>query len=105
MTFSMTSAERLKVLSDRTRLNVMECLMEGPKHVGELAALLQVEQSLLSHHLKVLREAELVIAVRDGKAVRYQLAPDAESLSEKNAIDLGSYKLLFESAKSGTKSK
>jgi ArsR family transcriptional regulator len=105
MTFTMTSAERLKVLADRTRLNVMECLMEGPKHVGELATLLQVEQSLLSHHLKVLREAELVIAVRDGKAVTYQLAPGAESLNEKNAIDLGAYKLLFESLKPGTKSK
>ncbi|MGW8180865.1 MAG: ArsR/SmtB family transcription factor [bacterium] len=105
MAFSMTSAERLKVLADRTRLTVMEYLMEGPKHVGELAALLQVEQSLLSHHLRVLREAELVLAVREGKAVRYQLAPEAESLSEKNAIDLGSYKLFFESAKAGSKSK
>ena len=105
MTFSMTSAERLKVLGDRTRLNVVECLMEGPRHVGELAALLQVEQSLLSHHLKVLREAELVVAVRDGKAVSYQLSQEAESLAEKNAIDLGSYTLLFESAKPGKKSK
>lgn len=105
MTFSMTSGEKLKVLSDGTRLNVIECLMEGPKHVGELAALLEVEQSLLSHHLKVLREADLVIAVRDGRAVRYQLAPEAESLSEKNAIDLGSYQLLFENTKSRAKSK
>jgi ArsR family transcriptional regulator len=65
---------------------------------------LHVEQSLLSHHLKVLREAELVVAVREGKAVSYHLAPEAESLTEENAIDLGAYKLLFEDLKSGPKS-
>ena len=79
--------------------------MEGPKYVGELATILHVEQSLLSHHLKVLREAELVVAVRVGKAVSYKLAPEAESLTEKNAIDLGAYKLLFEDTKPGSKSK
>jgi ArsR family transcriptional regulator len=101
----MTSGERLKILADRTRLNVVECLMEGPKYVGELATILHVEQSLLSHHLKVLREAELVVAVRVGKAVSYKLAPEAESLTEENAIDLGSYKVLFEGSKSGSKLK
>jgi len=105
MTFTMSSAEKLKVLAERTRLNVIERLLEGPKHVGELAELLGVEQSLLSHHLKVLREAELVVAVRDGKAVSYHLAPETESLTEENAIDLGSYKLLCETAKPGIKSK
>jgi ArsR family transcriptional regulator len=105
MTFSMTSAEKLKVLADRTRLNVLEYLIEGPKYVGELAILLDVEQSLLSHHLKVLREAELVVAVRDGKAVSYKVAPGVESLTEEKTIDLGAYKLLFEGAKPGTKSK
>jgi len=105
MTFYMTSAERLKILGDRTRLSIMECLMQGPKHVGEMAKLLHVEQSLLSHHLKVLREAELVVAVRDGKAVSYHLAPEAECLTEQNAIDLGSYKVLFESVKPRGKSK
>jgi ArsR family transcriptional regulator len=79
--------------------------MEGPKHVGELASLLHIEQSLLSHHLRVLREAELVVAVRDGKAVSYKLAPEAESLTEEKAIDLGAYKVLFEGTKSGSKSK
>ena len=42
---------KLKVLADTTRLAVLEILMEGPKHVGELNAVLGVEQSLLSHHL------------------------------------------------------
>jgi ArsR family transcriptional regulator len=92
----MTPAERLRVLTDPTRLNVMECLLEAPRHVSELARRLGVEQSLLSHHLKVLREAELVVAVRDGKAVVYRLAPEVKSLKEKRGINLGSYQLLFE---------
>jgi len=37
--------------------------------------------------------------------VRCQIAPEAESLMENNAIDPDSYKLLFEGAKPGTKSK
>ena len=79
----------------------MECLLEAPKHVGELAELLNVEQSLLSHHLKVLREAELVVAVRDGKTVLYRLAPEVKSLGAKKAINLGCYQLLFEQADQG----
>jgi ArsR family transcriptional regulator len=105
MTFTMSSAEKLKVLAEKTRLNVIESLLDGPKHVGELAELLGVEQSLLSHHLKVLREAEIVVGIRDGKAVSYQLAPETESLTEENTIDLGSYKLLCDSPKRGIKPK
>lgn len=102
MTFAMTSAEKLAVLSDRTRLNVMECLPESPEHVGELMELLDAEQSLLSHHLRVLRKAGLVVAVRDGKAVLYRLAPEVESLKEKEALNLGSHQVLFRKTKQGT---
>ena len=102
MTVPTTSAAKLKILADRTRLSVMECLLEAPKHVGELAELLKVEQSLLSHHLKVLREAGLVVAIRDGKAVLYRLAPEVESLKEKKVLNLGSYQVLFQRAKQGT---
>ena len=105
MPSTMTSAEKLKILADRNRLNIIEYLLEGPKRVVELAALLQIEQSLLSHHLKVLREAELVVSVRAGKAVTYHLAPQTASQRQTNAIDLGSYKLLFESSTAGRKSK
>jgi DNA-binding transcriptional ArsR family regulator len=50
---------KLKVLADTTRLAVLQSLMEEPKHVGELNAAIGVEQSLLSHHLKVLRRRGL----------------------------------------------
>jgi DNA-binding transcriptional ArsR family regulator len=88
-------AQKLKVLSDATRLAVLEALMAGPKHVGEINEGLGIEQSLLSHHLKVLREAGLVNATRDGKAVLYELAPGVAPEGEAKSIDLGCCQLSF----------
>lgn len=88
-------AEKLKILSDTTRLAVLEILIDSPKHVGELNAVLGIEQSLLSHHLKILRQARFVEATRDGKAVLYRLAPEVACSSR--GIDLGCCLLLFKS--------
>ena len=96
MASNLTCADKLKILSDKTRLAVMECLMEDPSHVGNLAEILQVEQSLLSHHLKVLREAGLVIADRDGKAVLYRAAPETVVTGSTKSINLGCCQLLFD---------
>lgn len=89
-------ANRLKVLADETRLAVLRQLMQGPKLVGEINDQLQVEQSLLSHHLKTLREAGLVVSVRDGKGVKYSLAPGVEMTSKAHSINLGCCSLSFE---------
>jgi len=87
-------ASRLKVLADTTRLAVLEMLLDGPRHVGELNTSLGMEQSLLSHHLKVLRKEGFVEATRDGKAVLYRLAPGVASSSGK-ALNLGCCLLSF----------
>src|ERR671932_569638 len=86
---------KLKVLADTTRLAVLEILMEGPKHVGEMNTVLGVEQSRLSHHLKVLRDEGFVEATRDGKAVLYSLAPAVQRKNAGRAIDLGCCLLSF----------
>jgi DNA-binding transcriptional ArsR family regulator len=86
-------ADKLKALSDATRLAAMEALMDGPLHVGELAARLEVEQSLLSHHLRVLREMGLLEATRDGKAVLYAIAPGVEGTDR--TLELGCCRLAF----------
>lgn len=93
---TINCAERLKVLADETRLAVMRQLLAGPKHVGELNEAIGVEQSLLSHHLRVLREAGLVVAERDGKAVLYQLAPDVAKSTKGDAVNLGCCLLSFD---------
>ncbi len=89
-------AGRLKVLADQTRLAVLEQLLDGPKHVGEINAALDIDQSLLSHHLRTLREAALVVGERDGKAVLYSIAPDVETDRFKRSINLGCCSLVFD---------
>ncbi len=88
-------AHVLKVLSDATRLAVMELLMDGPEHVSDMTRKLDVEQSLLSHHLRVLREAGLVTTRRHGKSVLYRLADSVESARRANSLDLGCCQLAF----------
>lgn len=86
---------KLKVLAEDTRLKVVLSLMERPKHVGELAESLSIGQSLLSHHLKILRDAQLVVDRRDGKSVLYEVAPEVEAISEGKVINIGCCRLSF----------
>jgi ArsR family transcriptional regulator len=88
-------AGKLKVLADVTRLSVMEALLDGPRNVSQLQERVRIEQSLLSHHLKVLRDAGLVVAARDGKAVRYTIAPDAVKAVSGKELNLGCCVLSF----------
>lgn len=82
-------ASLLKVLADDTRLAVVEQLMDGPKHVAEINEQLQIEQTLLSHHLRVLREAGLVESQRHGRGVLYRLAPSVRGSRKGRALNLG----------------
>ena len=63
-------AARLKVLADPTRLKVLQLLLHGSRYVGEMNDALGIDQSLLSHHLRTLRDAGFVRAERVGKLVR-----------------------------------
>jgi len=85
----------LKVLADETRLGVVQQLMHGPRHVGQLNRQLRVEISLLSHHLRVLREAGVVQAQRDGKAMLYRLGPAVRAEQGRGSLDLGCCVLTF----------
>lgn len=84
---------KLRALADEVRLGVLERLLDGPKHVWELVASLHVEQSLMSHHLQVLRKEGLVEAKREGKSVLYQLT--RKPRRNRKAIDLGCCSLSF----------
>jgi ArsR family transcriptional regulator, nickel/cobalt-responsive transcriptional repressor len=95
---SADCADILRALGDATRLGVLQALLERPYHVGDLQERFGVEQSLLSHHLKVLREAGLVLATRDGKAVLYKVAPEIAGAREKQCIDLKCCQVVFRPA-------
>lgn len=90
-------AARLKVLADPTRLAVVEALLDGPRRVGALNERLGLDPSLLSHHLRVLRESRLVETARDGKAVEYRLADGVAVDGPGRAVDLGCCRLRFDS--------
>jgi len=68
-------AKRLQALAEMNRIRIIDCLRTGQKNVTELATLLNVEIVNVSHHLGVLRAAELVNDVKDGRFVIYSLNP------------------------------
>ena len=70
--------------------------MSGPQNVGKLMEQLDVEQSLLSHHLAILRDHELVESYRDGKTMIYQLPESVTDSTVGKAINLGCCKISFD---------
>ena len=62
-------------LGDRTRRAIVECLAERPQAVGELADALPVSRPAVSQHLKVLKDAGLVIERAAGTRRIYRLNP------------------------------
>jgi len=68
------AALRFRALGDETRLRILEILVAGECSVGELVSELGIGQSLMSHHLRILREAGLVTDRRAGRWVHYALA-------------------------------
>jgi ArsR family transcriptional regulator, nickel/cobalt-responsive transcriptional repressor len=77
-------------------MGVVRQLFDGPLHVHELNAELGVEPTLLSHHLRVLRDAGVVVAHRDGKGVLYALASPMMSARRGRTLDFKCCKLYFE---------
>ena len=63
----------LKALSDPTRLRIIILLLEKNLCVCELLFILDMEQSRISHQLRILRDAELVEDIRDGKWIIYRI--------------------------------
>src|SRR3954468_21779631 len=74
----MTNApavEGLAALGDPTRRAIFERLSERPRPVGELARELPVSRPAVSQHLKVLKDARLVVDRPDGNRRIYQVDP------------------------------
>lgn len=69
-------AELFKVFGDSTRIRILFELFDEEVSVGELAESLNMTQSAVSHQLKVLKQAKLVKARRDGKSIFYSLADE-----------------------------
>lgn len=69
----------LTALCDPTRRTALAIVWDGGEHcVCELMVRLEASQSRVSRHMKVLREAGLVVARRDAQWVRFRRNPDLE---------------------------
>lgn len=65
-----------KVMGDNTRLKILLCLIHQELCVNDIAEVINMSQSSVSHQLKTLRISKLVKARRDGKMIYYSLDDD-----------------------------
>ncbi|SNR99303.1 transcriptional regulator, ArsR family [Anaerovirgula multivorans] len=70
------TSKLFKGFADYTRLAIFEVLMDGEKTVSEVIEATGVSQSVISNHLKCLRECELVYDRHEGKYVYYSIRDD-----------------------------
>ncbi|HDP36632.1 MAG TPA: metalloregulator ArsR/SmtB family transcription factor [Candidatus Atribacteria bacterium] len=68
-----------KALSDETRLRIYLLLLQGELCVCELVNILNMEQSRISHSVRILKEAGLVVNRREGKWIIYAVSPETEN--------------------------
>lgn len=67
-------SELFKVFGDSTRIRILYCLFVSEMCVCDIATLLNMTQSAISHQLSVLKRNKLVKSRRDGKTIFYSLA-------------------------------
>jgi ArsR family transcriptional regulator len=68
-----------KALSDEARLRIYLLLLQGELCVCELVNILNMEQSRISHSVRILKEAGLVVNRREGKWIIYAVNPGTEN--------------------------
>jgi len=73
MTIQEEQARFLRCIGEPTRLQIIKLLADSEKCVGELIEVLDKEQSLISHHLRALKECNIVMARQEGQKIYYKL--------------------------------
>jgi DNA-binding transcriptional ArsR family regulator len=66
-------AEYFKALGDPVRLQVVKTLLDGPLSVSDIADRMQLQIANVSHHLRVLHHAGIVLTERDGRFIYYRV--------------------------------
>lgn len=82
MNYEQTS-KLFKALGDPNRLQIMHILQDGEKCACHLLDLLDIGQSTLSHHMKILCDSGLVSAQKEGKWMHYSLNKSALAKAQK----------------------
>jgi DNA-binding transcriptional ArsR family regulator len=73
MTVLEDQSRFLRCMGEPTRLQILKLLAKGERCVGELSSILNKEQSLISHHLKALKECNIVKERQEAQKVYYKL--------------------------------
>ncbi len=73
---SLELADFYKVFGDFSRIRILFALLDNELYVNELAELLSMSQSAVSHQLRILRQNKLVRVRKDGKTSLYSLDDD-----------------------------
>lgn len=96
----------LRALADPTRLKIVELLLKRARNVNELAEVLGTPQYNVSKHLRILREAGIIAAVRQGKEVVCEVADAFRKKLGGGAlgVDLGCCSFRFDAPKSRPRS-
>jgi len=69
-------SELFKIFGDSTRIKILYSLFETELCVSDMASILNLSQSSVSHQLRILKDAKLVKFRRDGKTIFYSLDDD-----------------------------
>ena len=80
-------AEIFRLMGDQSRLRIILLCANGPICVGEIAAQLELPQSLVSHHLRLLRATRILRARRQGKQMYYSVADEHISCVVADMVD------------------
>ena len=73
----IVQARIFKAMSDENRLKILDLLLERPYNASELLKEMDFGQSTLSHHMKILMNAEVIKARKSGKWIIYSLHKEA----------------------------
>lgn len=65
--------EVIKALNDPVRRRILDLLKEKPLNAGEILSNLNISGATLSHHLKILKDADLVTRIKDGNFIIYEI--------------------------------
>lgn len=76
-----------QLISDPTRLKILWFLCHHETCVNNIAATVEMSSPAVSHHLRLLKQAGLISARRDGKEMYYKLSDTPEALLIHRAID------------------
>jgi len=87
MTDPQKLARLFKVLSVDTRVRMVELLKEHSLCVNAMAHMLEITPAAVSQHLRVLRDAAIVIADKKGNFVHYRINPDALRAMQESAAE------------------